>query len=269
MALAVAALECGSKVRAKNVATTGVEDGSSPAGMGWNADGAPGADRAAGGAPGGDSCTSDWMLAELTTTEIGALSAEAFALRSNASACPVCRLSTTFVMVASAAGSTAAAEVVMLDSASTRMRLVPLVKFTGRSDTVFSTVNAEVMALGWSTTPGAADMTAPTAAAAAAALAVTFWEARPASRLLCTAATCTSAAPLLVAEADAASNVSALATLCTAPLEALTGAEEMLVSTERAASCVSADSTAVLALPPTESTARTTDADAAGLEVTF
>ena len=32
--LPVAALECGSKVKAKNVATTGVVDGSSPSGMG-------------------------------------------------------------------------------------------------------------------------------------------------------------------------------------------------------------------------------------------
>ena len=157
-----------------------------------------------------------------------------------------------------------------MESASTRMRLVPLVKFTGRSDTVFSTLSADPIALVLRTTPGAADTTALTAAVAAAALAVTFWEASPASRLLCTAATCTSAAPLLVVDADAASSVSALATLCTAPLEALIGADEMLVSTVSAAACESADKSVVLlALPPTESTARTTDADAAGLDVTF
>ena len=267
VALPEAAGECGLKVSARKVATTGVVDGSSPSGMGWNADSAPGADSTAGGEPGGDSWTRDWMLAELMVTEMGARRAEALALRTSASACPVCRLSTTRVMAPSAAGSTAEAEEVMLESASTRRVPVPLVRFTGRSDTVFSTLSADPMALELSTTPGAADTTAPTAAAAAAGLAVAFWAARPASRLLCTAATCTSAAPLLVADADAASSVSALATLCTAPLEALTGAAEMLLSTLSAAACESCDSTAPPV--PTDSTASTTDADADGLEVTL
>lgn len=187
--------------------------------------------------------------------------------------CELCKLPITLLTVANAAGLEETAEETTLDSApATESAIRPPLKSIGPLATAPSTSSAAVCDAVLSVTPGAAETTENTAAAAATGLALVFWLARPARMLVCTADTATNAAALFVAEADAASTVSALATLCTAPLEAFMAVATMLVSTLSAAVCVATDSVALVfvALPaPTTSTLRTSDADAAWLEVTL